>query len=41
VRDLHMVPANAKRLRYLAVPTRVMPAPALPSTLAPLDPVAP
>jgi len=41
VRDLHMVPANAKRLRYLAVPTRVTSAPALPSALAPRDPVVP
>ena len=41
VRDLHMVPANGKRLRYLAVPSRVTPAPPLPSTLAPLEGVTP
>ena len=31
VRDLHMVPATAKRLRYLALPSRVAPAPVLPA----------
>lgn len=37
VRALHMVPATAKRMRYLALPSRIASAPKLPSTPAPSD----